>query len=87
MRLKKEIDDAAIKDIRNLFRLKKENEPIKCKVIRDIRNLFEHDEKEDYYIEYESNGDRNKALLIEIYLNEIRPYLKGIINNLKKSAT
>ena len=87
MRLKKEIDDAAIKDIRNLFRLKKENEAIKCRVIRDIRNLFEHDEKEDYYIEYESNGDRNKALLIEIYLNEIRPYLKGIINNLKKSAT
>ena len=87
MRLKKEIDDAAIKDIRNLFRLKKENEAIKCKVIRDIRNLFEHDEKEDYYIEYESNGDRNKALLIEIYLNEIRPYLKGIINNLKKSST
>ena len=87
MRLKKERYDAAIKDIRNLFRLKKENEAIKCKVIRDIRNLFEHDEKEDYYIEYESNGDRNKALLIEIYLNEIRPYLKGIINNLKKSAT
>ena len=87
MRLKKEIDDVAIKDIRNLFRLKKENEAIKCKVIRAIRNLFEHDEKEDYYIEYESNGDRNKALLIEIYLNEIRPYLKGIINNLKKSAT
>ena len=87
MRLKKERDDAAIKDIRNLFRLKKENEAIKCRVIRDIRNLFEHDEKEDYYIEYESNGDRNKALLIEIYLNEIRPYLKGIINNLKKSAT
>ena len=87
MRLKKERDDAAIKDIRNLFRLKKENEVIKCSVIRDIRNLFEHDEKEDYYIEYESNGDRNKALLIEIYLNEIRPYLKGIINNLQKSAT
>ena len=87
MRLKKERDDAAIEDIRNLFRLKKENEAIKCSVIRDIRNLFEHDEKEDYYIEYESNGDRNKALLIEIYLNEIRPYLKGIINNLKKSAT
>ena len=87
MRLKKERDDAAIKDIRNLFRLKKENEAIKCRVITDIRNLFEHDEKEDYYIEYESNGHRNKALLIEIYLNEIRPYLKGIINNLKKSAT
>ena len=37
------------------------------------------------YIEYESNGDRNKTLLIEEYLNRIRPYLKDIINNLRKS--
>ena len=39
------------------------------------------------YIEYKSNGDRNKTLLVEEYLNKIRPYLKDIINNLKKSAT
>ena len=26
-------------------------------------------------------------LSVEKYLNEIRPYLKGIINNLKKSGT
>ena len=44
----KEIDDFTIKSIINLFRLKKENEAIKGKVIRDIRNLFEHEE-EDYY--------------------------------------
>ena len=33
------------KDIRNLFRLKKEREAIKDKIVRDIRNLLEHEEK------------------------------------------
>ena len=33
------------------------------------------------------NGDRKKALPVEEYLNKIRPYLKDIINNLKKSDT
>ena len=46
--MKKEIDDGAIKDIRNLFRLKKENKVIKDRNLRDIRNLFEH-EGENYY--------------------------------------
>ena len=54
--------------------------------MRDITNLFEHEEEEGYYklvgvgnfwnnnyIEYESNGDRNKTLSIEEYLNRIRP--------------
>ena len=36
------------------------------------------------YIEYESNGDRDKTLSVEEYLNKIRPYLKDFINNLKK---
>ena len=36
------------------------------------------------YIEYKSNGARNKTLSVEEYLNKIRPYLKGIINNLKR---
>ena len=36
------------------------------------------------YIEYESNGDRNKTLSIKEYLQKIRPYLKYIINYLKK---
>ena len=65
--MKKEIDSTTVKDIRSLFRLKKENEAIKDRIIRDIRYLFEHEE-EDYckpvrvgnfwsntYIEYESN--------------------------------
>ena len=34
-----------------------------------------------------SEGDRNKTLLVEKYLNRIRPYLKDIINNLEKSDT
>ena len=40
--------EIAIKGIRNLFRLEKENKAIKDRIIRDIRNLFEHEE-EDYY--------------------------------------
>ena len=39
------------------------------------------------YIEFESNRDRNKALSIKEYLNKIRPYLRFIINDLKKSDT
>ena len=40
-----------------------------------------------YYIEYESNSDRNKTLSVKEYLNKVRLYLKDIINNLKKSVT
>ena len=39
------------------------------------------------YIDYESNDDRNKAQSLEEYLNKIRPYLKDIMHNLKKSVT
>ena len=94
-KLRKETNDAAIKGIRNLFRVNKENKAIKDRIIRDIRDLFEHEE-EDYYkpvrvgnfwsnnhIEYKSKGDRKK-LSVKKYLNKIRPYLKDIINNLKK---
>ena len=54
-------------------KLKNENEPIKGRIIRDIKTFFQ--EEEDYdklarvgnfcrnnYIEYESNGDKNKTL-------------------------
>ena len=33
------------------------------------------------------NKGYRKTLSIEEYLNKIKPYLKGIINNLKKSDT
>ena len=39
------------------------------------------------YIEYESNGDKNKALSIEKHLNKIIPHLNDIINDLKKPDT
>ena len=99
-RIRKELHYTAIKDIRNRFRLEKETKAIKDRILRDTKNLFEHEEDENYYkpvrvsnfwsnnyIEYESNGDRNKTLSLEEYLNKIRPYLKHIINNLKKSDT
>ena len=35
-----------IKDVRNTFRLKKENKAIKDRINRDIRNLFEHEEED-----------------------------------------
>ena len=37
------------------------------------------------YVEHKSNSNRNKTLSVEEFLNKIRPYLKDIINNLKKS--
>ena len=66
-----------IKSIRNLFRLKKENEVIKGSTIRDVRTLSEQQEDNYYkpikvgnfwnnnYIEYEINGDRNKNLSVK----------------------
>ena len=39
------------------------------------------------YVKYKSNGDINKTLSVEEYLNKITTYLKGIINNFKKSDT
>ena len=95
----KKRENDIIKDAKSLFRLKKENEAIKYRIIRDIRNIFEQ-EKEYYhkpvrmgnfwsrdYAERESNGDRNKTLAIKEYLNKIRTYLKDIIYDLKNSDT
>ena len=38
------------------------------------------------YSDYESNRYKNKTLLLGDCLNKIRPYLKDIINDLKKSV-
>ena len=38
-------------------------------------------------MKYEGSGDRNKTLVIEKYLIEIRPSLKNIINDFKKLDT
>ena len=99
-RLKEPQNYTAVKVIRNLFRLKK-IKGIKDIVLRNIKNIFEHEkEEENYYkpvrvnnfwsnnyTELKRNGDKNKILSVEKYLNKIRPYLKGIINNFKKSDT
>ena len=95
---KKQSEDNKIENIRNLFRLAKK-EAIKDRIIRDVKNLYKP-EKDNYYkpvrvnnfysnnyIEYASNGDRNKTAWIKEYFDEIKPYLKDIINNLKTSDT
>ena len=39
------------------------------------------------YIEYESNGDKNRNLSLGEYLNKIKPYLRNIIIDLQNSDT
>ena len=74
-------------------RKKKQNETIiKDRIIRDIRTLFEQENEEDYYkpkrvsnfwnnnyIEYKSNGDKNRNLSLDEHLNKIEAYLRNII--------
>ena len=45
---KKQSEENIIKSIRNLLKLKKENEPIKDRIIRDIRAFLEREEKNNY---------------------------------------
>ena len=72
---------------------------IENRIIRDIRTHFEQ-EDDDYYqlkrvsnfwnnihIACESNGDRNKKLLLEECFNKIKPYLRDIIIGLQESDT
>ena len=69
---------------------------IKDSIVRDIRTLFEQEDDADYferkrvsnflnnnYIEYESNGDRNKNLSLDRYLDKIEPYLRDVITDRK----
>ena len=89
---KKQSEENIIKSIRNLFKLKKENEEIKDGIIRDIATLYEQEEKDCYnpirvgifwnnnYIEYESSDDRNKSVSVKEYLDKVKPYLGDIIN-------
>ena len=58
---------------KNLFKPKEDNyQPIR------IGNAFSSN-----YIEYKSNGDKDKTLSIKDYLDEIKPYLSHIINDHK----
>ena len=84
---KKQSLENIIKSIRNLFKLKKENEAIKDIMIWDIRTRFRQEEKDDYckpikvgnfwnnnYTEYENSGDRNKTLSVKEYLDKSERY-------------
>ena len=48
------------------------------------KQVRENNFQSNNYIEYQSRCDKNKHYQFEEYLNEIRLYLKDIINNLKK---
>ena len=84
---------------RYLKKLKKDLNKIKLyqyNITRDISHLFNEITKEDYYepleikstlegsyLQYESRGDSDDNLLLEEYINIIRPYLRDMINNHK----
>ena len=95
----KEIEKNLLELENNLFKPNKyyDYNDTEYKGIRDARNLFNLSiDKDCYkpirtnydftgYIEYESNGDKDKDKTFSIveYLNMIRPYLRDIINNHK----
>ena len=81
-------EEKLIQDIRNLFRQRKKLKQLKVEYLEILRIFLSiNNFWSNKYIEYESNGDRNKTLSVEEYFNKISPYLKYIINNLKKSDT
>ena len=82
----KAIEDRILSDIRNFFGLEKLHKAIKDSLLREIRNIFDNGKEENYYkavrvsnfwsnnyIEFKSNGDRNKTLTVREYRNQIRP--------------
>ena len=63
------------------MRLEKQTKVINDRKVRDIKKLFEENYYEPVrvinfwsinYIKYKGNGDRNKTLSVEEYLNKIR---------------
>ena len=69
---------------------------IENRIIRDVKTPFE---QEDYYkpkrvnnnwdnnyIEYESNGDKNRNLSLDEYLNKIEPSLRNLVIDLQNSG-
>ena len=95
---KKQYEEDIIKSKINFFRLKKENEAIKDRIIRDIRTIVK--KEDDYYkpiqignfwnnihIRYERSDKRNKNLPVNKYLDEIKLYLRDIRINFRKYYT
>ena len=81
-------------------RKKLDKKTIRDRTIRDLGTLFDREEEKAYYkpkrvsnfwnnnyIEYESNGDRNRNLSLDEYLNKFEPYLRNIKSVLQNSTT
>ena len=81
----------------SLFKLKKyyDNDGIEYMRIKHVKNLFNQTDEDYYkpikttcvfdnknnYIEYKSEGDKDKILSVKEYLDMIRPYLSDMIND------
>ena len=79
-----EIEDNVIKDIRNRFKSRGKDNPIKDKVLRDTRTLFQSDE--DYYYEPIRTGNSFSKSYIEYKVMVIRTnlcLLKSILTRLE----
>ena len=75
--MKQEKINWIIKDSRNLFELKNEEDYYKL--------ISSCDYYSNSYIEYEINSDKIKNS--QLVLNKIRPFFKDVITNLKKVNT
>ena len=61
-----------------MMTLNKEEDYYESKRVRNFWN--------NNYIEYESNGDKNRNLSLDEYRNKIKTYLRNMIINLQDSA-
>ena len=79
-RLKTELNYTTIKDKRSYFRLEKETQVIKYRILRDVENPFEHEEEGKYYKPVRvSNRCRTVILNTKVTVIEIKHYcLKNI---------
>lgn len=76
----KQTGGSIIKDVRNRFRLKQENEEVNERIIRDIKNLFE---LEDYYKQVTvDHFHSNNISTLKVTVIELKYYQSN--NSLKK---
>ena len=61
-----------------IMTLNKEEDYYESKRVRNVWN--------NNYIEYDSNGDKNRNLSLDEYRNKIKTYLRNMIINLQDSA-
>ena len=99
---KEKIDDNLLELVNKLNKKEKyryhDRDDLDYHGIRNIENLFDADNNDykpilvkssfnESYEYYESRGDKDKKLLIEQYLDMIKPYLIGLINENKAIET